>query len=316
MLDRFRDGLLFYYFGHVDQVSHAYGEKRVLDNVRLAARRGDRIAIVGLNGAGKTTTVEILEGYRHRDGGEVAVLGQDPATAGRAWRSRLGIVLQTSAEAAELTVEEMVRHFARYYPAPRDPDQVIDAVGLQERRTARLRALSGGQRRRLDVALGIVGRPRLVVLDEPTTGLDVQARDALWAALRSYRASGGTLLITSHYLAEIEALCSRVVVIDQGRVIADGTVEEIRGQVSLSRVTVRTSASREVLDGLPGVVSTTRDVENPERWTVHTRSSDALVRALVESTAFEDLEVHRASLEEAFVALTSTTDRRSERSRR
>ena len=180
-----------------------YAGTAAVDGLDLDIATGEVFALLGPNGAGKTTTVEILEGYRHRDGGEVAVLGQDPATAGRAWRSRLGIVLQTSAEAAELTVEEMVRHFARYYPAPRDPDQVIDAVGLQERRTARLRALSGGQRRLL-VALAMVGRPRLVVLDEPTTGLDVQARDALWAALRSYRASGGTLLITSHYLAEID----------------------------------------------------------------------------------------------------------------
>ncbi len=207
-----------------------YAGTAAVDGLDLDIATGEVFALLGPNGAGKTTTVEILEGYRHRDGGEVAVLGQDPATAGRAWRSRLGIVLQTSAEAAELTVEEMVRHFARYYPAPRDPDQVIDAVGLQERRTARLRALSGGQRRRLDVALGIVGDPDLLFLDEPTTGFDPQARRAFWDLVRDLRQDGTTILLTTHYLDEAEQLADRVGVISAGRLMAVDTPANLGGR--------------------------------------------------------------------------------------
>jgi ABC-2 type transport system ATP-binding protein len=149
-----------------------YGAHVAVDGIDLTVARGEVFALLGPNGAGKTSTVEILEGHRRRDGGDVQVLGEDPGTAGRAWRARLGIVLQTATDAAELTVRETVRHFAKYYPGPRDPDEVIDVCGLAEKAGARVRSLSGGQRRRVDVALGIIGRPELLFLDEPTTGFD------------------------------------------------------------------------------------------------------------------------------------------------
>ncbi|MFN8074800.1 MAG: ABC transporter ATP-binding protein [Kineosporiaceae bacterium] len=197
-----------------------YGDKLAVDHLDLTIAHGEVFALLGPNGAGKTTTVEILEGYRRRDAGEVDVLGGDPATGGAAWRSQLGVVLQSSTENAELTVEEFVRHFARYYPAPRDPDEVIEVVGLAEKRRARTRSLSGGQRRRLDVALGIIGNPRLLFLDEPTTGFDPEARRAFWQLVRTLRGEGTTILLTTHYLDEVEQLADRVAVIADGRLRA------------------------------------------------------------------------------------------------
>ena len=197
-----------------------YGDRAVVVGLDLDIVPGEVFALLGPNGAGKTTTVEILEGFRGRDGGEVSVLGVDPADGGPAWRSRLGIVLQGSAESAELTVEELIRHFARYYPDPIDPEEVIEKVGLQEKRSARSSSLSGGQRRRLDVALGIVGRPELLFLDEPTTGFDPEARRAFWELVRELRTDGTTILLTTHYLDEVEQLADRVAVIAAGRLIA------------------------------------------------------------------------------------------------
>ena len=210
----------------------AYGDKQAVDGVDLDIVRGEVFALLGPNGAGKTTTVEILEGYRRRDGGEVDVLGDDPASASLAWRTRIGIVLQTSNENAELTVEEMVRHFSLYYPGARDADEVIEAVGLGDKRGARMRALSGGQRRRLDVALGIVGRPELLFLDEPTTGFDPQARRDFWDLVRSLRHDGTTILLTTHYLDEAEQLADRVGVITDGRLVEVDTPERLGGRLA------------------------------------------------------------------------------------
>jgi ABC-2 type transport system ATP-binding protein len=207
-----------------------YGGAPVVSDVNLDIHPGEVFALLGPNGAGKTTTVEILEGYRRRDGGEVSVLGQDPGTAGRDWLSRIGIVPQTSTESAELSIEETVRHFARYYPDPRDPDEVIAAVGLDEKRKARSRSLSGGQRRRLDVALGIVGRPRLLFLDEPTTGFDPQARHSFWELIKRLRTDGTTILLTTHYLEEAEQLADRVGVIAGGRLLAVDTPAQLGGR--------------------------------------------------------------------------------------
>jgi ABC-2 type transport system ATP-binding protein len=209
-----------------------YGESVAVSDVNLDIHAGEVFALLGPNGAGKTTTVEILEGYRQRDGGEVSVLGQDPGTAGRAWLSRIGIVPQTSNENPELSVEELVRHFARYYPDPRDPDEVIDAVGLTEKRKSRTRSLSGGQRRRLDVALGIVGRPRLLFLDEPTTGFDPQARHSFWELIRGLRTDGSTILLTTHYLDEAEQLADRVGVIAGGTLLAVDTPAHLGGRAA------------------------------------------------------------------------------------
>jgi ABC-2 type transport system ATP-binding protein len=207
-----------------------YGGYVAVEGLDLDVARGECFALLGPNGAGKTTTVEILEGYRRRDGGEVSVLGADPATAGLEWRARIGIVLQSTAENAELTVEEMVRHVALYYPRSRHPDEVVEAVGLSAQRRTRMRALSGGQRRRLDVALGIVGNPELLFLDEPTTGFDPQARRAFWELVRSLRGGGTTILLTTHYLDEAQELADRVAVVAGGRLLAVDTPEHLGGR--------------------------------------------------------------------------------------
>ena len=207
-----------------------YGDAIAVHDLNLDIQAGEVFALLGPNGAGKTTTVEILEGYRRRDGGEVSVLGVDPGTAGLAWRARIGIVPQSSTENAELSIEETVRHFARYYPNPRDPDEVIAAVGLDSKRRARSRSLSGGQRRRLDVALGIVGRPRLLFLDEPTTGFDPQARRSFWELIQRLRTDGTTILLTTHYLDEAEQLADRVGVIAGGELVAVDTPERLGGR--------------------------------------------------------------------------------------
>ncbi|MBU4336240.1 MAG: ABC transporter ATP-binding protein [Actinobacteria bacterium] len=210
----------------------SYGDKRAVDGLDLHVDRGEIVAVLGPNGAGKTTTVEILEGYRHRDGGEVRVLGVDPHDGDRAWRSRIGIVLQSSNDLGEATVTELVRHFATYYPVHRDPDQLIDAVGLREKARSGARHLSGGQRRRLDVALGIVGRPELLFLDEPTTGFDPQARHDFWDLVESLRDEGTTILLTTHYLEEAERLADRVVVVTDGTVVAQGSPHDLGGRTS------------------------------------------------------------------------------------
>ncbi|WP_103355342.1 ABC transporter ATP-binding protein [Amycolatopsis sp. CA-128772] len=209
----------------------------------LDIAQGEVFSLLGPNGAGKTTTVEILEGHRQRTSGEVAVLGEDPGKAGRAWRSRLGIVLQTATDAAELSVAETVRHFAKYYPDPRDPDEVIDKVGLTEKAKARVKSLSGGQRRRVDVALGIIGRPELLFLDEPTTGFDPEARRQFWALISDLAAEGTTILLTTHYLDEAEALADRVAVIARGEIVAQDTPQNLGGRAA-AEATVRWTDER------------------------------------------------------------------------
>lgn len=197
-----------------------YGEAVAVDGIDLDVARGECFALLGPNGAGKTSTVEILEGFRPRTAGEVSVLGTDPAHPTRAWRAQVGIVLQsTGAEFDALTVGEVVRHFAGYYPAPRDPDEVIAAVGLGDKTNARSNTLSGGQRRRLDVALGVIGRPELLFLDEPTTGFDPEARIEFWELIKALRGEGATILLTTHYLEEAEELADRVGVIAAGRLL-------------------------------------------------------------------------------------------------
>ncbi|GAA2522006.1 ABC transporter ATP-binding protein [Pilimelia columellifera subsp. columellifera] len=207
-----------------------YGSRAAVDDVDLDVRSGEVFALLGPNGAGKTTMVEILEGYRQRDAGEVSVLGQDPANAGRGWRARVGIVLQGTGEFEELTVREVVTHFAGLYPDADDPATVIALVGLSDKANARTRTLSGGQKRRLDVALGIVGRPELLFLDEPTTGFDPAARHEFWELIRRLAANGTTILLTTHYLEEAEALADRVGVIVAGRIVAVDTTEALGGR--------------------------------------------------------------------------------------
>lgn len=199
--------------------------------IDLDVATGEIFALLGPNGAGKTSTIEILEGYRKHDGGELSVLGEDPATTNLpAWRNRVGIVLQSTKDAADLSVVEILTHFAKYYSQPRDVDEVIASVGLQEKRNARGEHLSGGQRRRLDVALGIIGNPELLFLDEPTTGFDPEARRSFWELIRSLRESGTTILMSTHYLDEAEALADRVAVMNQGLIADCATPEQLGGR--------------------------------------------------------------------------------------
>ncbi|MFD9623357.1 ABC transporter ATP-binding protein [Streptomyces virginiae] len=204
----------------VRRLCKRYGGQQAVDGVDLEVERGEIFAVLGPNGAGKTTTTEILEGYRSRDAGEVRVLGQDPGTAGPTWRSRIGIVLQETGDFGELTVQEVLSHFAGYFPEPLAPRAVAGLVGLADRLTARVASLSGGQRRRLDVGLGILGQPELLFLDEPTTGFDPEVRRQFWELIASLRDAGTTVWLTTHYLEEAEHLADRIAVIAGGRILA------------------------------------------------------------------------------------------------
>lgn len=211
----------------VQDVRKRYGDVEAVAGVSFTVAFGECLALLGPNGAGKTTITEILEGYRTPDSGTATVLEVVPWQAPLAWKARIGIVLQSDRDLGDLTVREAVRHFAGYYPDPRDPEEVIDAVGLTEKANKRNDTLSGGQRRRLDVALGIIGRPDVLFLDEPTTGFDPQARRDFWTLIDALKADGTTILLTTHYLDEAEHLADRVAVIARGRIIACDTPAQI-----------------------------------------------------------------------------------------
>jgi len=218
----------------------SYGDFTAVASIDLTIETGEIFALLGPNGAGKTTTVEILAGFRPADSGLVSVLGFDPATkgaAGRAWRNRIGIVLQTASDAGSFKVREIVKHFSTFYANPRDVDQVIEAVGLSAKRDSLVLELTGGQRRRLDVALGIIGNPELLFLDEPTTGFDPEARRAFWSLIRDLKAGGTTILLTTHYLDEAEELADRVAVITAGKIIEVSTPALLGGR-STAKATV------------------------------------------------------------------------------
>lgn len=216
----------------VRDLRKTYGDRPAVDGVSFDIVRGETFALLGPNGAGKSTTVEILEGYRRRTSGEVSVLGEDPGHAGLAWKARLGVVLQTTGQAGAFTVREQLRQFAGYYPRPRDVEEVIAAVGLEEKATTRISRLSGGQQRRVDVALGIIGSPDLLFLDEPTTGFDPQARREFWGLIRRLQGEGTTIVLTTHYLDEAAQLADRVAVIDRGQLQAIGPVDGFGGEAA------------------------------------------------------------------------------------
>lgn len=264
-----------------------YGEVTAVDGIDLDIRRGEVFGILGPNGAGKSTTVEILQGHRSRDGGEVTVLGEDPGAAGRAWRSRVGIVWQDESAPAELTVRETVRHFARYYPRPRDPEEVISLVGLEEKAGSRIKALSGGQRRRLDVALGVIGSPELLLLDEPTTGFDPAARRQFWDVIRMLAREGTTIVLTTHYLEEAEALAGRLAVISDGRVVAEGEPAALR-----ERHGTRATVAWTEPDGSP----------RTERTETPTRTVAELIRRF--DGEIPGLSISRPTLEDVYLRLT------------
>jgi ABC-2 type transport system ATP-binding protein len=281
----------------VRSLRKAYRDVTAVDGVDLDIRQGEVFALLGPNGAGKTTTVEILEGYRQRDGGEVTVLGTDPGRGGREWRSRIGIVLQSNTDADELTVREMIGYFAAYYPNHADPDEVIENVGLTDKAGSRLRQLSGGQRRRVDVALGIVGNPELLFLDEPTTGFDPEARRQFWHLIKGLADGGTTILLTTHYLDEAEELANRVAVIAAGRIQAVAPPSELGGRGS-ARATVSWLSG----DG---------------RRSIETDTPSAVVTELAARFGGEvpELTVTRPSLEDIYLAMIGHAPDSSQESR-
>ncbi len=279
-------------------VTRRYGETVALDGVDLDVEAGSLIGLLGPNGAGKSTLLNLLVGLRRPTAGKVELFGGCPRDPAR--RGALGMTPQETGLPETLRVDEVLDFVAGHYRDPRPAADVLARFGLAGLERRQTGGLSGGQKRRLAVALAFVGRPRLVVLDEPTTGLDVEARRGLWEGVRSFHTDGGTVLLTSHYLEEVEALAQRVVVIGSGRVLADGSVDHVRGLVSLSTVRVRAGW----LPELPGVV---HREENEGRIEMQTTDADQLVRELVESGAdFRDLQVVPSSLEDAFLSLTTT----------
>lgn len=286
----------------VEHARRTFGDVVALDDVSLTVAPGEIVGLLGPNGAGKSTLLSLVNGQRKPTSGTVRLFGQDPRTpAARVW---LGVTPQETGLPASLKVGEVVDFVSGHYPDPMPRAELLARFDLAELVNRQTGGLSGGQKRRLAVALSLAGRPRLVLLDEPTTGLDVEGRRALWNALRDYHREGATVIVTSHYLEEIEALAERVVVIGGGTVLADDTLQAVISRVQSHRVTFSSSVGRDVVAQLPAVTSV--DVEN-ERYSLLTGDSDALVRELVSGgTAFSGLEVRGASLEEAFLSLTDT----------
>ncbi|QUW18436.1 ABC transporter ATP-binding protein [Agrococcus sp. Marseille-Q4369] len=264
-----------------DGLTKRYGARTVVDDVSFRIEPGETFALLGPNGAGKSTTVEMLEGFRTPTSGSASVLGVDPRHADRAWRSRIGVVLQSTGQADALTVREILTHFARLFPSARDVDETIAAVGLAEHAKRRVGKLSGGQQRRVDVALGIIGRPEVLFLDEPTTGFDPQARRAFWELIRDVAADGTTILLTTHYLDEAEQLADRAGIIARGRLLAIDRTDRIGGAEARTPIVRWSDASG--------------------HHEVRTHEPASVVRQLRGEPS--DLEVVRPSLEDVYLSL-------------
>jgi ABC-2 type transport system ATP-binding protein len=271
----------------VGDLRKSYGGHEALRGISFEIREGEVFSLLGPNGAGKTTTIEILEGYRPRDGGDVSVLGVDPAHAPSVWRGRIGVVLQSSAMYETLTVLESLALFAGYYKRPRPVDEVVSVVGLEEKRDSLVRRLSGGQRRRLDFGLALVGDPELIFLDEPTTGFDPAARRNAWQTIRSLRELGKTILLTTHYLDEAEQLSDRVALLREGRIVATGTPADLT-RTPATEIRYRENGKEVVLR-----------TETPTRVL-----AELTARAAEQGRELEGLEVRRPSLEEVYLELT------------
>jgi ABC-2 type transport system ATP-binding protein len=270
----------------------SYDGVEALSGISFEVAEGEVFGLLGPNGAGKTTTVEILEGYRRRDGGEALVLGQDPGDSPRALRERIGVVLQHSENVPLLTVREVHLMFAGYYEAPRDVDEVVELVGLAEKSGARVKTLSGGQKRRLDLGIALVGDPDLVFLDEPTTGFDPAARRSAWDMIRALRSLGKTILLTTHYLDEAQQLADRVAVIRAGRIVTQGTPGELIG--ATRRTEIRYARNGEL---------TVIETDEPTR-VLHELTS----QALASGHELENLEVRRPTLEDVYLELVGDTE--------
>lgn len=271
-----------------------YGDFAAIDGVSFDIEAGETFALLGPNGAGKSTTIEILEGHRNRTGGEASVLGVDPQHGDLRWKARLGIVLQSSGEGGNVTVQEQLAHFAGFYPNPRDVDEIIAAVGLTEKARSRIKSLSGGQRRRVDVALGVIGRPQLLFLDEPTTGFDPEARREFWELIRALKRDGTTILLTTHYLDEAAQLGDRAGIIASGKLIEIGRIDEI-GDAEARTPVVRWT-----------------DTNGPHEE--RTSEPAALVARLVAALGGEPggLEIARPSLEDIYLGLVGSANSGSE----
>ena len=276
----------------VRDLRKSYGKHEAVRGITFEIREGEVFGLLGPNGAGKTTTVEILEGYRQRDGGDVDVLGFDPAAASTQFRERIGVVLQQSQLFSNLTVKETHALFAGYYQHPRDVDDVIELVGLVDKRDARVKTLSGGQKRRLDLGVALVGDPDLIFLDEPTTGFDPAARRAAWDMIRSLRSLAKTILLTTDYLDEAEQLADRLAVLRDGLIIREGTPTELTGGTSETEIRYRR-------DGQEVVIRTREPTKVLQRLTQE---------AIAEGRELEDLSVRRPTLEDVYLLLTEDAD--------
>jgi ABC-2 type transport system ATP-binding protein len=292
----------------VDVLAKTYGTRRAVDGVSFRVARGETFALLGPNGAGKTTTLEILEGYRAPDGGAVRVLGLDPQRQGAALRPRIGVMLQETGLYRSITPREALHLFASYYAAPADPDGLLALVGLEDAAKTRYRRLSGGQRQRLALALALVGRPELLFLDEPSAGMDPQARAATWDLIRQLKATGATVLLTTHYLEEAARLADRVAIVDHGQLIALGTPAELtRGDATQVRLRATPGLDVAALATLPSVLDA-RETQ-PGVYALQTQKAEDL---LVEVVAWlrerdvlpSEIRVGEESLEDVFLRLT------------